>query len=60
VVERLNAEANKILRDEDSRARLLAVGLEPVGGTPEAMGATMRADLDKFAKIAAAAHIKAD
>ncbi|MDB5901026.1 MAG: tripartite tricarboxylate transporter substrate binding protein [Ramlibacter sp.] len=60
VVERLNAEANKMLRDEDSRARLLAVGLEPVGGSPEAMGATMRTDLEKFARIAAAAHIKAD
>jgi tripartite-type tricarboxylate transporter receptor subunit TctC len=60
VVERLNAEVNKMLRDQDARGKLLAVGLEPVGGAPEAMGATMRSDLEKFARIASAAHIKAD
>jgi tripartite-type tricarboxylate transporter receptor subunit TctC len=60
VVERVNAEVNKMLRDQDARGKLLAVGLEPVGGAPEAMGATMRSDLEKFARIASAAHIKAD
>jgi tripartite-type tricarboxylate transporter receptor subunit TctC len=60
VVERVNAEVNKVLRDQDARGKLLAVGLEPVGGAPEAMGATMRSDLEKFARIASAAHIKAD
>jgi tripartite-type tricarboxylate transporter receptor subunit TctC len=60
VVERLNAEVNRMLREEDSRAKLLAVGLEPVGGPPDALAATMRSDLEKFARIAAAANIKAD
>jgi tripartite-type tricarboxylate transporter receptor subunit TctC len=60
VVERLNAEVNRMLRDDEARAKLLAVGLEPVGGAPDAMGAMMRSDLDKFARIATAAHIKAD
>jgi tripartite-type tricarboxylate transporter receptor subunit TctC len=60
VVERLNAEVNRMLREEDSRAKLLAVGLEPVGGPPDALAATMRSDLEKFARIATAANIKAD
>jgi tripartite-type tricarboxylate transporter receptor subunit TctC len=60
VVDRLNTEINKMLREEDSRARLMAVGLEPVGGTPGALGATMRSDLEKFARIASAAQIKAE
>jgi tripartite-type tricarboxylate transporter receptor subunit TctC len=61
VVERLNSEINRMLQDpEVAKDKLLAVGLEPLGGTAEQLGATMRADLDKYSRIAKAARMKAD
>jgi tripartite-type tricarboxylate transporter receptor subunit TctC len=59
VMERINGEVNRLLRERENREKMLAVGLEPVGGTPEAMAATMRSDLDKFAQVARASNIKA-
>jgi tripartite-type tricarboxylate transporter receptor subunit TctC len=59
VVERLNGELNRLMRDRETREKMIAVGLEPVGGTPEQMAATMRSDLDKFTQLAKAANIKA-
>ena len=56
VVKRLNAEVNKLVRDPAfARDKLLAVGLDPLGGTPEQFGAIMKADLQKYAAIAKAA-----
>jgi tripartite-type tricarboxylate transporter receptor subunit TctC len=61
VIERLNVEVNRLVRDPDfTRDKLLAVGLDPVGGTPEQFGAIMRADLDKYAAIARAANMKVE
>jgi tripartite-type tricarboxylate transporter receptor subunit TctC len=59
VVERLNGELNRLMRDREVREKMLAVGLEPMGGTPELMASTMRSDLDKFTQLAKAANIKA-
>jgi tripartite-type tricarboxylate transporter receptor subunit TctC len=59
VVERLNAELNRLMRDRESREKMLAVGLEPVGGSSELMASTMRSDLEKFTRVAKAANIKA-
>ena len=37
-----------------------AVGLDPVGGTPEKFGTTMRADLETYSRIAKAANMKVE
>jgi tripartite-type tricarboxylate transporter receptor subunit TctC len=61
VVERLNLEVNRMLRDPDFvRDKLLAVGLDPLGGTPQQFGATMKADLEKYAAVAKAANMKVE
>jgi tripartite-type tricarboxylate transporter receptor subunit TctC len=61
IVERLNTEVNRLVRDPDIvRDRLLAVGLDPLGGTPAQFGATMKADLEKYAAVAKAANMKVD
>lgn len=44
-IARLNAEVNRALADPALSARLLAQGLEPAGGPPEALAALLRADV---------------
>ena len=58
VVQRLYMEIAKALRSGDVRERLAADGAEPVGSTPEQFAAFIRAEIDKWAKVAKAAGIK--
>jgi tripartite-type tricarboxylate transporter receptor subunit TctC len=51
VVMKLNAEVVRILAQTEVNHKLLAQGLEPVGGTPERFGAFLRAEIDKWAKV---------
>ena len=57
IVERLNQEAVKALNDPEVRERIVALGQEPVGGTPQEFDARFRADLATFARIAKEAGI---
>jgi tripartite-type tricarboxylate transporter receptor subunit TctC len=52
MVDRLNLALNRILRSPDTRAWLERQGLEAVGGSPEAFDSELRADLDKWGKVA--------
>ena len=58
VVERLSADFNKVLALPEVKEKLAALGTEPVGGTPEAFTGFVRGDIDRWAKIIAAAKIK--
>ncbi len=60
VVDRLNKALNSVVAESAIREKLLAQGAEGVGGTPEALGATVAAELPKWAKLARDANIKAD
>jgi tripartite-type tricarboxylate transporter receptor subunit TctC len=60
VVQRLNAEIVKILKMPDMRERLEALGLEPVGNTPDEFAAFQKAELAKWAKVVKDAKITAD
>ena len=60
VIERLNKALNSVLADPDIRDKLLAHGAESLGGTPEALGAVMAAELPRWAKLAKNANIKAE
>jgi tripartite-type tricarboxylate transporter receptor subunit TctC len=61
IVDRLNAEINKVLQDPDVvKNRLNPVGLSAVGTTPERYMEVMKADLVKYAKIVKDAGIKPD
>ena len=57
IVDRLNAEINKIMRDPQVMEKLVPQGLEPVGSTPERLAATIKSDLVKYKKIAKDANI---
>src|SRR5437867_4339791 len=59
IVERLNAEINRIVRDPRIvKERFAPVGLEPLGSTPEQFLEVMKSDLAKYAKVAKDADIK--
>ena len=57
IVDRLNAEINKVMRDPQVMEKLVPQGLEPVGSTPERLAATIKSDLVKYKKIAKDANI---
>jgi len=58
IIARLNREAVAALRNPEVSARLAGDGGEVVAGTPEEFGAFIRAETEKWAKVAKAAGIK--
>ena len=60
IIERLNKALNSVLADAEIRDKLLAQGAEAVGGTPEALGAVVAAELPRWVKLARDANIKAE
>ena len=57
---RLNAEINVIMMMPDVKAKLEAMGVEPLNETPEAFAATMRTDLDKYTRLVRELNIKSE
>jgi len=60
VVARLNAEINAALADEQNRAAMRNLGVEPAPGSPEAFDAYIRAETKKWARVIQDARIKLD
>jgi len=60
VIARVNADSNRILGEPAIRERLAVLGLDAVGGTPEAMRATMVRDIPKWASVIREANIRAN
>ena len=58
IIDRLNAEVVKALKDPDILAQLKAQSLAPRGSTPEELGTATRAQLARYAKAMADAGIK--
>ncbi len=60
IAERVAAEIAKILALSETRARIEALGYEPVGNTPAQMAAVMAAEKKRWSEIIKAASITAD
>ena len=60
IIDKLNRALNSVIADASIREKLLAQGSEGVGGTPEALGRIVAAELPMWAKLAKDANIKAD
>jgi tripartite-type tricarboxylate transporter receptor subunit TctC len=60
VVERLNADVNRAIRDRDLIGKLAALGISPAGGTPEAFQRQIATEIRNWTEIARSANIKAD
>jgi tripartite-type tricarboxylate transporter receptor subunit TctC len=58
VVAKINADTNKILADADMKERATKLGFRLVGGAPEQLGAHLRSEIDKWAKVAKAAGLE--
>jgi len=60
VVERIHQSAVKAMQLPEVRERMLALGITPVGNTPEELAAIVKADLEKWTRVAKQAGVKAD
>jgi tripartite-type tricarboxylate transporter receptor subunit TctC len=57
IISRWNVEVDKILKSAELRERFMNDGLEPMGGTPEAFGRFIRAEIEKYARVIKAAGV---
>jgi tripartite-type tricarboxylate transporter receptor subunit TctC len=60
IVLRLNAAAVEALRNPDIRGRLIAIGGEPVGNSPQEFAAFLRADYETYGVAARQAGLKVE
>lgn len=58
IVERLSADANRVLADPDVHSRMIALGADPRGTTPEDFARFIRDDQAKWAKLMREAGIR--
>jgi tripartite-type tricarboxylate transporter receptor subunit TctC len=58
VVDRLNAEVNKALKDPDLIAKLAHEGMLPAGGTPAEFRSTIATEIKNWKETGRAANIK--
>jgi tripartite-type tricarboxylate transporter receptor subunit TctC len=59
IVQQVNADIRAELADKDMIAQLAAQGLEPAGGTPEALGQHLRAEVELWRKVIREAGVRA-
>lgn len=60
IVDRLASEVQAAVKDPDTRARLVKLGAEPVGGTPAAFAAFLATQTQRWAQLIQANKITAD
>ena len=60
IIARLNTELVKIVHAADTKERLLKLGAEPVGSTPEQLATLVRTESAKWAKVIKDAGVKLD
>ena len=58
IINRLNAEVNRIVTAEDLKERFLVIGADPAAGTPEQFGAILRNDIARWGKTVRASGMK--
>lgn len=57
VLDRLSAEATKIIQSPDFRKRMDDIGAQPVGNSPAEMAAQIRSETDKFSLLVKAGNV---
>jgi tripartite-type tricarboxylate transporter receptor subunit TctC len=60
VVQRFNAEMNKVLADPAVRERFATLGFEVAGGTPAEFAADVQSEAQKWSKVIHDANVKAE
>jgi tripartite-type tricarboxylate transporter receptor subunit TctC len=60
VVRKIQADVVKVLRLQDVRERLVTLGVEPVGSTPDQLKIAIRTEYDRYGTIIRKLGVKAD
>jgi tripartite-type tricarboxylate transporter receptor subunit TctC len=60
IIKKLNADINAVLLDPDLKDKLLKVGIEVEGSTPEALAAFVDKEIAKWAAVIKAGNIKSE
>ncbi|HUP94405.1 MAG TPA: tripartite tricarboxylate transporter substrate binding protein [Burkholderiales bacterium] len=60
IVDKLAAETQRILKLPDVHERIVALGAQPVGGTPQEYAAFIRSEITKWQKVIRDAGVKAE
>jgi tripartite-type tricarboxylate transporter receptor subunit TctC len=60
IIARLQKEIARVVHTPEVKERFAAMGLDPVGGTPEELARVVARDLEKWTAVAKAANIKND
>jgi tripartite-type tricarboxylate transporter receptor subunit TctC len=60
IVARLNADIVKVLKMPETRDKLAANALEPIGDSSDAFGAHITAEIERWAKVVKAARLKSE
>jgi tripartite-type tricarboxylate transporter receptor subunit TctC len=60
IVDRLNAEINRMLQHAEVRDRLAALGAEIVGGTPKEFADHIQREIPKWAKVIKIAGVQVE
>jgi tripartite-type tricarboxylate transporter receptor subunit TctC len=60
VILKLNREINKLLNEPAFRKRIVDIGVEPLGGTPEQFAKYLDAEIRKWAKVVQVSGAKID
>ncbi len=58
VVDKLNGEINRILKDPEFRAQIIKIGIDPLGDTPDELAAYLREQIPIWKQRAADAGLK--
>jgi tripartite-type tricarboxylate transporter receptor subunit TctC len=58
LVDRLNADVNRVLDNPEVKERFAKLGMQPAPGKPEELAATLRADIARWSKVVRDANIK--
>ena len=58
IVAALNKETNRILNDPKFRGEIVALGIDPIGGTPAEATAFLQSEFPKWKQIVIDAHVK--
>jgi len=60
IVDRLNHAVNEYLNMSETPAKLVAIGMQPIGGSPERLSALIASDSAKWKRVIEAAGIRMD
>ena len=60
IVDKLSSEVSRILKMPDVNSRLVGLGFKPEGSTSRELGAHIKAEIAKWAKVIKAAGIRLD